>query len=116
MDRPGVPAATAERLLAVVAALLRELRGGAAPLPALDDDLERALGIDSLARMELMLRLEQAFGLRLPERLVQDAQTPRDLLRALAAAAPREAGAALPAVPAPGVLAAVGLPDRAATL
>ncbi|HEX7384631.1 MAG TPA: AMP-binding protein [Burkholderiaceae bacterium] len=114
MDAPALP--TSERLLAAIAGLLRELRGAAVPAPALDDDLERALGIDSLARMELMLRLEHAFGVRLPERMVQDAQTPRDLLRALAAAAPREPGAALPAVPAPGVLAAVELPDRAATL
>jgi 1-acyl-sn-glycerol-3-phosphate acyltransferase len=79
----------AQRLLAVMAGMLRELRGADAPPPSLDDDLERTLGIDSLARMELMLRLERDFDRRMPEALVQDAQTPRDLLRALAAAVPR---------------------------
>jgi 1-acyl-sn-glycerol-3-phosphate acyltransferase len=99
--------------------MLRELRGGDVLPVALDDDLERTLGIDSLARMELMLRLEKAFGVRMPEAMVQEAQTPRDLLRALAAAAPRqgaEFGPGSPAeapVPAPG---GWGLPQRAGTL
>ena len=66
------------QLLAAIGAMLRELRGGDVPPLALDDDLERTLGIDSLARMELMLRLEQAFQVRMPETLVQAAQTPRD--------------------------------------
>ena len=81
--------ATSLQLLAVIAAMLRELRGGEVPPVALDDDLERTLGVDSLARMDLMLRLEKAFAVRMPEDLVQQAQTPRDLLRALAAAVPR---------------------------
>ena len=98
---------TAPQLLDVIAAMLRELRGGTVAPVTLDDDLERTLGIDSLARMELMLRLEQAFGVRMPEAMVQDAQTPRDLMRALAAAAPRQrtdlgvqAGAQVAPVPA----------------
>ena len=104
-------------LLAVIEAMLRELRGSGVPPVALDDDLERTLGIDSLARMELMLRLEQAFQVRMPEPLVQAAQTPRDLLRALAAASPRQGMAFVPAAaasaPAP---AGTPLPDRALTL
>jgi 1-acyl-sn-glycerol-3-phosphate acyltransferase len=84
----------AEQLLGVVADLRRELRGGQARRPTLDDDLERELGIDSLARMELMLRLEQSFAVRLPEAQVQAAQTPRDLLRALAGAQPTTATSA----------------------
>jgi 1-acyl-sn-glycerol-3-phosphate acyltransferase len=103
-------AATADadtRLLATVEAMLRELRGGDAPRVGLDDDLERTLGIDSLARMELMLRLEAAFAVRLSESQVQQAQTARDLLRALAAAAPREG-------PAPRVAAAAASASAAA--
>lgn len=105
------------QLLAAIAAMLRELRGGDVAPVALDDDLERTLGIDSLARMELMLRLEQAFQVRMPETLVQAAQTPRDLMRALAAASPRHGmapGAAEAApVPAP---AGTPLPRQAQTL
>ena len=99
--------------------MLRELRGGDAPTVALDDDLERTLGIDSLARMELMLRLENAFAVRMPEAMVQEAQTPRDLLRALVAAAPRRAGDfAVPPAAEVRLPSADGfaLPDHAGTL
>jgi 1-acyl-sn-glycerol-3-phosphate acyltransferase len=89
----------AQQLLAIIAAMLRELRGSDAAAPELDDSLESTLGIDSLARMELMLRLERAFDVHLPEALVQDAQTPRDLQRALAAAGPRQAPAPASAPP-----------------
>src|SRR5690349_2989011 len=81
------PTPTAGTLLGVIRTLLAELRGTAVPPPALDDDLEQVLGIDSLARMELMMRLEQAFDLRLPETKVQQARTPRELWHVLAAAA-----------------------------
>jgi len=111
---------TAAQLTAVIQALLRELRGADAAPPTLDDDLERALGIDSLARMELMLRLEQVFDRRLPEAAMQAAQTPRDLLRALAVASPRAAVAhvapAPAAVAAASVPGAVDFPRQAATL
>jgi 1-acyl-sn-glycerol-3-phosphate acyltransferase len=114
--RPVTPA----QLTAVMQAFLRELRGADAPPPALDDDLERALGIDSLARMELMLRLEQAFDLRMSEAAVQAAQTPRDLLRALAVASPRvDAARAAPAaatVAAASMPGVAELPRQAATL
>ncbi|HSB98734.1 MAG TPA: phosphopantetheine-binding protein, partial [Burkholderiaceae bacterium] len=114
----AAPQPSADRLIAVMQALLRELRGGDAPAPMLDDDLERTLGIDSLSRMELMLRLEQAFDVRVPEAAMQAAQTPRDLLRVLAAA-PRRAGvragmATVPVAAPPTV--AVDLPHRAQTL
>jgi hypothetical protein len=50
----------ANQLLALISEMLRELRGEDAPPVELDDELDRTLGIDSLARMELMLRLERA--------------------------------------------------------
>lgn len=57
----------------------------------LDSNLDRDLGFDSLARAELLLRLDRNFKVRLPERLIGDAETPRDLLQAiLAASAGRE--------------------------
>ena len=77
-------------LLDLIGRMLGELRAGATVPVELDDELERTLGIDSLARMELMLRLEQAYDVRLPEHEVQLARTPRDLWRTLVAAAPRE--------------------------
>lgn len=110
--------AKAGQLLAVIAQLLRELRGDNAPPIELDDELESTLGIDSLARMELMLRLERAFDVRMPEAAVQEAQTPRDLLRALAAATPR-ASAFSNAPPPPDAEAgaeAVSPPRHAQTL
>jgi acyl carrier protein len=57
----------------------------------LDSVLDRDLGLDSLARVELLARLERAFGVALPERAAAESDTPRDLLRALRAAdnAPR---------------------------
>ena len=44
---------------------------------------EELLGIDSLGRTELVLRLERAFGARLPIGLVAEADTVGDLLRVL---------------------------------
>jgi acyl carrier protein len=84
------------RLLAVVAAVAREARPHAEPRIALDSSLERELGLDSLARVELVLRLEREFGASLPQQALNTAETPRDLLRFLLAAsgeAPRAADA-----------------------
>ena len=46
----------------------------------LGSSLERDLGLDSLVRVELLVRLEAALGVRLPEDLLLDAETPRDLV------------------------------------
>ena len=56
----------------------------------LDSSLERDLGIDSLARVELALRLERKMGARLADDALMEAETPRDLLVALTAAGPGE--------------------------
>ena len=50
---------------------------------SLDSSLDRDLGLDSLARMELLTRIEQRFGIQLSEQLLASAETPRDLLRTL---------------------------------
>ena len=52
---------------------------------ALDSSLERDLGLDSLARVELVLRLEREFATSLPEQALASSETPRDLLRFLLA-------------------------------
>jgi acyl carrier protein len=76
-----------DRLLAVVAAVAREARPNLAPQVALDSSLEKELGLDSLARVELVLRLEKEFGASLPEAALATSETPRDLLRFLLASA-----------------------------
>ena len=47
----------------------------------LDSSLDRDLGLDSLARAELLARLEQQFDLSLSENVLATAESPRDLLR-----------------------------------
>ncbi|MGB7815127.1 MAG: AMP-binding protein [Methylotenera sp.] len=47
----------------------------------LDHALERDFGLDSLARVELLARIERELGIRLAEAAFAEAETPRDLLR-----------------------------------
>ena len=47
--------------------------------------LDRDLGLGSLERVELFVRLDQAFGAHLPERVVAEADTLDDVIAALAA-------------------------------
>jgi len=103
-DSDGAGHVTAARMQAVVEATLRDLHPAAPGLPpvALDSMLDRDLGLDSLARMELLLRVEREFGVTLPEETLQRAETVADLLQAAQrAAAPgaRPARAASPALP-----------------
>jgi len=76
-----------ERVLEVVAAVAREARPHVEPQVTLDSSLEKELGLDSLARVELVLRLEKDFGASLPEQALATSETPRDLLRFLLASA-----------------------------
>jgi 1-acyl-sn-glycerol-3-phosphate acyltransferase len=109
--------AMADRVLAVVRALTAELHAGTAPAVALDTRLDLDLGLDSLSRGQLLLEVERAFGVSLPERVAAEAGTPRDLLRAV-----RAAGSAPRPGPSPAPVAASALepvasaPDGARTL
>ena len=76
----------ANRVLGVVAAVAREARPHVEAYVTLDSSLERELGLDSLARVELVLRLEREFAASLPEQALASSETPRDLLRFLLAA------------------------------
>ncbi|MDV6345816.1 AMP-binding protein [Nitrosomonas sp. Is37] len=76
----------AERLLGIVRSLAHELRPHA-PAPkhlGLDHSLERDFGLDSLARVELLSRIERKLGVKLGEKALIDAETPRDLLKQIA--------------------------------
>jgi len=84
----------AQRLLSIVAEVAAEAHPGEAVQPTLDSSLDRELALDSLARVELVLRLERVFETRLPEQALATSETPRDLLRFLMASvgqAPRTA-------------------------
>jgi fatty-acyl-CoA synthase len=76
-----------ERVLEVVRELVSEL-GHASALrsagPA--SHLDRDLGLGSLERVELLLRLEKSFGARLDEEVLASAETVQDLIAALSAA------------------------------
>jgi fatty-acyl-CoA synthase len=73
--------------LGVVRQILNEL-GSARGLEELaargtNANLERELGLGSLERVELMLRLGDACGVRLPDRVVAEADTVNDLIEAI---------------------------------
>ncbi|MFY9941849.1 MAG: acyl carrier protein, partial [Desulfobacterales bacterium] len=76
---------SADALLEIIRQLAAELSTQPESLPAvaLDVSLERDLGLGSLARMELLARVERHFGRTFPAQAFTEADTPRDLLRAL---------------------------------
>jgi fatty-acyl-CoA synthase len=84
LDRKAVVEA---ETLAVVRQLLVELDGsrGLEELAArrAQAHLERELGLGSLERVELMLRLGNAWGVRLPDQVVAEADTVQDLIDAI---------------------------------
>lgn len=103
-DRP--PPDLVAALLAAVTELSAQMHPARPSAPTtLDSSLERDLGLDSLARVELLARLEQRFAVTLPESVFAGADTPRDLLRALLAARAR---GAMPAPPRPSAPAGAG--------
>ena len=117
LDQAAAPAALAEQALrerdviALVSALVHELHPQRIRFidVGLASRIERDLGIDSLARTELILRIERAFRVRLPAQTIGEAETIHDLVRALEQAGPalRRAALETPSAPAlPSVPAA----------
>jgi acyl carrier protein len=114
---PQDAAQLASPLLDEVLGLLAEIQPAHTPRVGLDSDLGRDLGIDSLGRVELVVRLEHRFDVQLPSDTFAEAETPRDLLRAVLTAhrAPAtDEVEQLRVAPPPPPAAAV--PDQAATL
>jgi acyl carrier protein len=112
----------ADELLRVVRSLYAELHRIEPDLQSvtLQSALDRDLGLDSLARVELLLRLEQQLGVHLPESTLATAETVADLLRGVGSAeapgegsAPRLVSASVPRAAARPHL---GVPMDAATL
>ncbi|HEV8097051.1 MAG TPA: AMP-binding protein [Burkholderiales bacterium] len=107
----------AGKVLAVVAAVAREARPHSAlPEIALDSSLEKDLGLDSLARVELVLRLEREFSTSLPEQALATSETPRDLLRFLLSSAGHAPRAADTSVASLSLTGSVPPPVQAQTL
>jgi 1-acyl-sn-glycerol-3-phosphate acyltransferase len=80
------PAAVLERVLDVVRSLAREVGGSRAERAVREEaSLEREVGLGSLERVELLLRLERAFGRALDDRCLE-IDTASGLARALAEA------------------------------
>ncbi|NMF96183.1 AMP-binding protein [Aromatoleum toluolicum] len=111
----GRPAIDAAEVLGIVRALVSELRPGKPPEAGLDSHLERDLGLDSLARVELLARIERAARARLPEDTLTTAETPRQLFAALRAARP-EATRSAPEIAAAPDTERVEAPTGASTL
>ena len=71
-------------LLEQVREVAAELRPHLAEVPVtLDSSLDKDLGLDSLARVEVMVRIERHFGITLPEQVFATSETPREILRAI---------------------------------
>jgi acyl carrier protein len=87
-DQTAAVTVSHSRLIAVVTALVRELRGPSTHVNVtLSSRLDRDLGIDSLGRTELVLRIEREFRIRLPIGIIGEAETVQDILTALEAVA-----------------------------
>jgi 1-acyl-sn-glycerol-3-phosphate acyltransferase len=114
LDRPS----REPELLAVVRELVRELhpqrlkRGDV----SLASRLDRDLGIDSLGRTELVLRIERIFRVRLAVTAVAEMDTVRDLLTAVEQAAPGGYLAIAPEILAQADVPLIGQPEQARTL
>jgi 1-acyl-sn-glycerol-3-phosphate acyltransferase len=83
-------------VLSLVESVARDLKPERSTGPVgLDTSLDRDLGLDSLARVELASRLEAAFKISLSEAAFAAAESPRDLANAVLAAQGRQGSAEL---------------------
>src|SRR5947207_978630 len=97
LGQSGVPASPGEvrspqaptnsiedQTLGIIRELLAELGSDrAAQTISLTTSFERDLGLESLARVELLLRCETRFHARLPDEIAQRAETPAEWVQAL---------------------------------
>ena len=115
---PSHAAGVAESVLTIARGLAREIHPGrkAIERAGLDSLLDRDWGFDSLSRAELFLRAERAFATHLPEQLLGEAESLRDLVEALSRAKASSPVAQVPLRHAPAPEAAEPAPDSAATL
>jgi acyl carrier protein len=110
------PEPNSDALLDVVRELASELHPARRTSITLDSTLDRDVGLDSLGRVELVLRVERRFGMNLPEGTLVNAETPRDLLKAVFGARTPEAANA--ALAKPDAISPIGTaaPEHARTI
>lgn len=101
---------TAIELLQVINVLVTELQPQRVPKAiTLDTSFEKDLGLDSISRIELITRVEKKFKLALSDQNIIEAESARDLLRAIQ-------GVAMPRAALDKVdIAATALADTSAT-
>ena len=106
------------RLLAIIRDLVWELHPHLrrSVRVELDSDFDRDLALDSLGRAELILRVDKAFKVRLPDQLLSEADTPRELLTAVLAAGPKRSVSTEIAAIAPAEQPEISAPATAETL
>jgi acyl carrier protein len=76
--------AVEEKVLEIIRQLVMDLGvDRAIRAVTLDASLDRDLGLGSLERVELLVRVEKAFSIQIPDHLVAEAETPRDLAHAI---------------------------------
>ncbi|MCU7806841.1 MAG: AMP-binding protein [Candidatus Thiodiazotropha sp. (ex Semelilucina semeliformis)] len=108
----------ADRLLGLVQVLVKELYPGRG-IPAaltLDSSLDKDLGIDSLGRVELLVRLEKTFNLGLSDQAFAAADTPRELLHLILSATSASSSPAVDAVRPTVLESAAAAPNTEQTL
>jgi len=111
LDQAGPPLIDAEQemrrrqLMTLVADLARELHPRrirfVEVLPS--SRIERDLGIDSLGRTELILRIERTFHVRLPAQTIGESESVQDLIEALEQARPARAASLVEIAPVPAL-------------
>ena len=108
----------AESVLTIARDLAREIHPGqkAIERAGLDSLLDRDWGFDSLSRAELLLRVERAFATHLPEQLLGEAESLRDLVEALSRAKASSPVAQITPRHTPAPEAAEPAPNSVATL
>src|SRR5713226_3545540 len=81
---PAQAASVEAEILEIVRELLRELGSHrAAEAATLHSSFDRDLGLGSLERVELLVRCESRFNVRLPDEIAQRAETPAEWVRAI---------------------------------
>ena len=114
IDPEPTAADHARALLDLLRTLVAETQRTAPPPVDLDSRLVEDLGIDSLARVELNLRCERAFGRRLDDVQLAEVATPREILAALRIAPSAALQRPVTGAAAPAIFA--GSPEQAQTL
>lgn len=106
-----------DRLLELARGIVRDLHPGTPDLVVtLDSRLDRDLGLDSLARVELFARIEAELGVQLPSSLLESANTLRDVAACLGVSPTAQAAPAHAPPPCSDAERASPAPSQLATL